>query len=146
MHQCIEGDALKKSQYNLTIMDEHQSAVALSKDEKDKLTRGESARLRVLRGFDLEDQKILIRKLETTDRAFPRLLSLVQIYRVSPQTMLPVLPKLASELQVDQESKRLAALELLGRLLSLPGSDLDLTYAELFQEFLKRACDQKVKL
>ena len=59
--------------------------------------------------------------------------------------MLPVLPKLASELQVDQESKRLAALELLGRLLSLPGSDLDVTYAELFQEFLKRACDQKVQ-
>lgn len=59
--------------------------------------------------------------------------------------MLPVLPKLASELQVDQESKRLAALELLGRLLSLPGSDLDVTYAELFQEFLKRACDQKVR-
>lgn len=58
--------------------------------------------------------------------------------------MLPVLPKLASELQVDQESKRLSALELLGRLLSLPGSDLDVTYKELFQEFLKRACDQKV--
>ena len=58
--------------------------------------------------------------------------------------MLPVLPKLASELQLDQESKRLAALELLGRLLSLPGSDLDVTYTELFGEFLKRACDQKV--
>lgn len=58
--------------------------------------------------------------------------------------MLPVLPKLASELQLDQESKRLAALELLGRLLPLPGSDLDLAYPGLFEEFLKRACDQKV--
>lgn len=58
--------------------------------------------------------------------------------------MLPVLPKLAAELQVDQEPKRLAALQLLGKLLALPGSDLDVTYAELFKEFLRRACDQKV--
>jgi hypothetical protein len=69
---------------------------------------------------------------------------LPQVYRVLPQTMLPVLPKLVSELQLDQESKRLAALHLLGRLLSSPGFDIDTSYAELFTEFLRRACDEKV--
>ncbi len=54
-----------------------------------------------------------------------------QVYRITPQTMLPVLPKLISELQLDLEPKRLAALNLLGRLLSSPGSDMDTSYPEL---------------
>jgi len=58
--------------------------------------------------------------------------------------MLPVLPKLISELQLDKEAKRVAALQLLGRLLSSPGSDMDTSYPELFTEFLRRACDEKV--
>ncbi len=61
--------------------------------------------------------------------------------------LLPVLPHLGPELQVENEAKRLAAVELLGRLFSRPGSGGMLReYAELFQDLLKRLHDQKVRL
>ena len=66
------------------------------------------------------------------------------MYLCSSQTLLPVLPKLAVELQVDDEAKRRSALELLGKLLSQPGSDIDRAYPDLLSDFLGRTVDQKV--
>ena len=49
-----------------------------------------------------------------------------------------------NELQVEVETKRLDAIELLGKLFTLPGSEMDQTYEYLFEEFLRRCKDQKV--
>lgn len=57
-----------------------------------------------------------------------------------------MLPLLAHELQVEDETKRLAALDLLGKLFTLPGSDMDQEYGYLFEDFLRRCKDQKVGL
>ena len=51
---------------------------------------------------------------------------------------------MSQELQVNNESRRLAAVQLLGSLFSLPGSDMDEAYDSLFDEFLRRTMDQKV--
>ncbi|KAK9811630.1 hypothetical protein WJX72_007291 [[Myrmecia] bisecta] len=69
-----------------------------------------------------------------------------QVYQICPQTLLPVLPHLMLELQVDEEAKRLAAIDLLGKLFTLPEADLDTEYAELFKEFLRRFTDQKAEV
>ena len=66
------------------------------------------------------------------------------MYRICPQTLLPVLPHLSSELQAEDETKRTAVTELLGRLFALPGCDMDVAYPELFDGFLRRCSDQKV--
>ena len=63
-----------------------------------------------------------------------------------PQTLLPVLPLLANELQVEVEAKRLDAIDLLGKLFTLPGSDMDQEYSYLLEDFLRRCKDQKVIL
>ena len=68
------------------------------------------------------------------------------MYKACPQTLLPVLPLLAHELQLEDESHRLDAIELLGKLLALPGSDLDEQHGYLFEEFLRRCKDQKVRV
>ena len=70
----------------------------------------------------------------------------LQIHLACPQTLLPVLPLLAHELQVEVEAKRLDAIDLLGKLFTLPGSDMDQEYSYLFEEFLRRCKDQKVTL
>ncbi|GAB4821978.1 hypothetical protein N2152v2_009024 [Parachlorella kessleri] len=68
-----------------------------------------------------------------------------QLYQVVPQVLLPVLPHLGPELQVESESNRLAAVDLLGKLFSQPGrSSILQEYAELLQDLLKRLHDQKV--
>lgn len=74
------------------------------------------------------------------------LVNYVQVHLACPQTLLPVLPLLAHELQVEVEAKRLAAIDLLGKLFTLPGSDMDQEYGYLFEEFLRRCKDQKVEL
>lgn len=69
----------------------------------------------------------------------------VQLYQVVPQVLLPVLPHLSLELQVDSDTKRGAAVELLGRLFAQPGSSEILAdYSDLFRDLLKRLHDQKV--
>lgn len=70
----------------------------------------------------------------------------VQVHLACPQTLLPVLPLLTHELQVEVEAKRLAAIDLLGKLFTLPGSGMDEEYGYLFEEFLRRCKDQKVEL
>ena len=68
----------------------------------------------------------------------------MQVHLACPQTLLPVLPLLVHELQVEEEAKRLDAIDLLGKLFTLPGSDMDLEYSYLFEEFMRRCKDQKV--
>ncbi len=68
-----------------------------------------------------------------------------QIHLACPQTLLPVLPLLIHELQVEVEGKRLDAIDVLGKLFTMPGSDMDQEYSYLFEEFLRRCKDQKVK-
>lgn len=68
----------------------------------------------------------------------------MQIHLACPQTLLPVLPLLAQELQAEEESRRLEAVDLLGQLFMLPGSDMDLEYGYLFEELMRRCKDQKV--
>lgn len=69
---------------------------------------------------------------------------LLQVYRATEQTLLPVLPHLAQQLGLEDEARRLAAVDLLGALFSIPGTRLDAEYAQLFTEFLRRFTDQKV--
>lgn len=68
----------------------------------------------------------------------------MQVYRAAPQTLLPVLPHLARQLGLQDDSRRLAAVDLLGPLFSIPGSQLDAENAHLFTELLQRFADQKV--
>ena len=61
-----------------------------------------------------------------------------------PQVLLPVIPHLTAELQADNEAKRLDAVQLLGKLFSLPSSSLAADFGDVLQEFLRRYHDQKV--
>ena len=59
--------------------------------------------------------------------------------------LLPVLPHMGLELQVESEPKRLAAVDLLGRLFAQSGgAELMSEYAGLVEELLKRLQDAKV--
>lgn len=69
---------------------------------------------------------------------------LLQIYQVSPSTLLPVMPHIMSDLTAKEDAKRLSALELLGKLYALPNSDMHADFPELFKEFVRRSKDQKV--
>ena len=60
--------------------------------------------------------------------------------------MLPILPRLAAELQLDQDDKRLSALQLIGKLLAQPDSDIEASHFGLVEEFTNRAVDQKVMM
>jgi sister-chromatid-cohesion protein PDS5 len=68
----------------------------------------------------------------------------LQIYQVSPSTLLPVMPHIMSDLTAKEDAKRLSALELLGKLYALPNSDMQADFPELFKEFVRRSKDQKV--
>ena len=68
----------------------------------------------------------------------------MQIHLACPQTLLPVLPLLSQELQAEEETRRLEAIDLLAKLFKLPGSDMDQHYSYLFEEFVRRSKDQKV--
>ncbi len=68
----------------------------------------------------------------------------LQVYQVCPQTLLPVLPRLAEELHADDAKQRAGAASLVGSLFSLPGSDLATSYADLFDALLKRLENREV--
>lgn len=70
----------------------------------------------------------------------------MQVYCAAPQTLLPVLPHLSRQLGLEDESRRLAAVNLLGPLFSTPGSQLDAENTHLFTELLRRFTDQKVPM
>lgn len=75
----------------------------------------------------------------------PKEISLVflQIYQAAPQVLTPVMPSVLDELRDQDDTKRLGALDLLGKLFSMQGSDACSVYPELFLEFLRRSTDQK---
>ena len=70
----------------------------------------------------------------------------MQLYKICPQVLLPVLPHLGNELHVDDESHRTAAVKLLGKLLALPGSTMATEYPELLASLLLRCKDLKVRM
>ncbi len=57
--------------------------------------------------------------------------------------LLPVMPNVLDELRDKEDTRRGEAVDLLGKLFSLPHSDACAMYPELFQEFLCRSKDQK---
>lgn len=69
----------------------------------------------------------------------------MQVYKLCPQVLLPVLPHLDGELRTPVESHRIAAVQLLGKLLALPGSTIAEDHPELFDALLQRCKDAKVR-
>lgn len=69
----------------------------------------------------------------------------LQIHETVPQALLPVMPLLKEELEVEGD-KRSAAVDLVARLFTQHphGSDIIEEYQELFDALLKRACDKEV--
>ena len=68
---------------------------------------------------------------------------ILELYAVAPDMLLPVLPNLARELQVDDTAKRVAATELLSALLTLPGGlQMAEDYKGLFADYLNRFKDK----
>lgn len=55
-----------------------------------------------------------------------------------------MLPSLESELKVEDVTRRLAAVKLLGGLFGQRGLDIDTAYSQLFTEFVRRFRDLKV--
>ena len=70
---------------------------------------------------------------------------MLQVYRAAPHVLLPVMPNVLDELRDKEDSRRGEAVELLGKLFSLPDSDACAAFPELFQEFLRRSKDQKAR-
>lgn len=70
-------------------------------------------------------------------------LLIYQVYKLCPQVLLPVLPHLDGELRTPVESHRIAAVQLLGKLLALPGSTIAEDHPELFDALLQRCKDAK---
>mmetsp|Transcript_12986 Transcript_12986/g.36510 ORF Transcript_12986/g.36510 Transcript_12986/m.36510 type:complete len:1151 (-) Transcript_12986:1065-4517(-) len=69
---------------------------------------------------------------------------LLAIHQAVPQLLLPVLPHLCPLLEAEEESKRLAAVEVTGHLFSHAEPDIAGEYPELLSFFLRRFLDQKV--
>ena len=69
---------------------------------------------------------------------------LTQVQQAVPQLLLPVLPHLCPLLEAEDESKRLAAVEVAGHLFSKAEADIAGEYPELLSFFLRRFLDQKV--
>ena len=69
----------------------------------------------------------------------------LQIHETVPQALLPVMPLLKEELEVEGD-KRSAAVDLVARLFTQHphGSDIIEEYQALFDALLKRACDKEV--
>ncbi|KAK9813540.1 hypothetical protein WJX73_005871 [Symbiochloris irregularis] len=68
-----------------------------------------------------------------------------QLYKVLPQVLLPVLPRLGAEMShPEEDSRRVAAVHLMGRLFSLPASDMAVQNPHLLEALLVRCRDQKV--
>eukprot|EP00854_Cymbomonas_tetramitiformis_P008573 gene8573-10178_t len=66
-----------------------------------------------------------------------------EVFVTCPEILLPIIPRLQGELQVDDEATRLAAVALVGRLLRIPDMHVELSYRRLYVEFLKRFVDRQ---
>jgi hypothetical protein len=67
-----------------------------------------------------------------------------QVHQACPQALLPVLPHLVSELQVEAQDRRLQAIDLLVSAFAGSDSSMDVDYSDLFEELLRRCCDKQV--
>eukprot|EP00897_Mesotaenium_endlicherianum_P005452 jgi/Mesen1/4935/ME000246S04157 len=65
-----------------------------------------------------------------------------ELYKASPEMLVAVLPNFQQELVENNVDTRLRAIELLGRLFSLPGQQAARQYKLLFSEFCKRLVDK----
>lgn len=82
--------------------------------------------------------------LDTCAQVLRLLSCCVQVYKISPHILLPLIPRLTSDLRAKDISKRTAAMDLMGKLFALPDSQLHQDSPELLTEFLGRSRDQKV--
>ncbi|CAH9134640.1 unnamed protein product [Cuscuta epithymum] len=69
-----------------------------------------------------------------------------EIFQCAPQVLISVIPNLTNELLTDQVDVRIKALDLIGKLLSLPGNLVAKEYRHLFMEFLNRFSDKSVEV
>lgn len=67
-----------------------------------------------------------------------------ELHRISPNLLAHVIPQICSQLTVDDESIRLKAVTLLGRLFSSPIGQYHIDYPKQFREFLGRCVDNSV--
>ncbi|XP_068341369.1 sister chromatid cohesion protein PDS5 homolog B isoform X3 [Pyrus communis] len=65
-----------------------------------------------------------------------------KIFGCAPQMLLAVMPNLTQELLTDQVDVRLKAVNLIGKLFTLPDHHIAQRYHDLFVEFLKRFSDK----
>ena len=73
----------------------------------------------------------------------------MQIHETVPQALLPLMPLLKEELEVEQDGgKRGAAVDLVARLFTQhpSGGAIIEEYDALFEALLKRACDKEVRM
>ncbi|XP_008219648.1 PREDICTED: sister chromatid cohesion protein PDS5 homolog A isoform X1 [Prunus mume] len=69
-----------------------------------------------------------------------------KIFKCAPQMLLAVIPNLTQELLTDQVDVRLKAVNLIGKLFTLPDHHIAQRYQDLFIEFLKRFSDKSAEV
>ncbi|XP_052189555.1 sister chromatid cohesion protein PDS5 homolog B isoform X2 [Diospyros lotus] len=69
-----------------------------------------------------------------------------EIFQCAPKMLLAVIPSLTQELLADQVDVRIKAVNLIGRLLALPGHRIVKEYHPLLIEFLKRFSDKSAEV
>eukprot|EP00271_Cylindrocystis_brebissonii_P003825 TRINITY_DN15069_c0_g1_i1.p1 TRINITY_DN15069_c0_g1~~TRINITY_DN15069_c0_g1_i1.p1 ORF type:complete len:1860 (-),score=488.09 TRINITY_DN15069_c0_g1_i1:1015-6594(-) len=69
-----------------------------------------------------------------------------ELYQAAPQMLVAVLPTMQEELLNKDIDARLKAVDLLGKIFSLPGQRADQEYRQLHGEFMKRYVDQAVEV
>ncbi|XP_004507589.1 sister chromatid cohesion protein PDS5 homolog A-like [Cicer arietinum] len=68
------------------------------------------------------------------------------LYCCAPQILFGVLPYVTGELLTDQLETRLKAMNLVGDMISLPGTSIPEAFQPIFSEFLKRLSDRVVEV
>ncbi|KAM7514857.1 hypothetical protein LguiA_004440 [Lonicera macranthoides] len=69
-----------------------------------------------------------------------------EIYQCAPQMLIAVIPNLTKELLTDQVDVRIKAINLIGRLFTLPGRHTAQQYSNLFMEFINRFSDKSAEV
>ncbi|XP_028067959.1 sister chromatid cohesion protein PDS5 homolog A isoform X5 [Camellia sinensis] len=69
-----------------------------------------------------------------------------EVFQCAPRMLLVVIPTLTQELLADQVDVRIKAVNLIGKLLALPGYHVAQEYRYLFIEFLKRFSDKSAEV
>ncbi|XP_012078230.1 sister chromatid cohesion protein PDS5 homolog A [Jatropha curcas] len=71
---------------------------------------------------------------------------LFKVFQCAPQMLLAVIPNLTQELLTDQVDVRIKAVNLIGKLVALPGQHVAQEYQNLFIEFKNRFSDKSVEV